>query len=83
VLERADVTAQVVDALGSLGDPPRTLHLTLTRFRLEGIDTGWKVTATRREGEPAPAPPAEAEPRPVSPGEAHVSPGESQGQAPH
>ena len=79
VLDRAEVTAQVVDSLGSLGDPPRTLHLALTRFRLEGIDTGWRVTATRREGEPPPAPPAE-EPKPEpprpSPGETPVSPGE-------
>jgi len=49
LLERAEVTASVIDALGSSGDPPTRLHLTLTRFRLEGIDTGWRVTATRRE----------------------------------
>jgi hypothetical protein len=86
VLDRAEVSAQVVDALGSLGDPPKTLHLTLTRFRLEGIDTGWKVTATRREGEPAPTPPVEpakTEPPRVSPGETYVSPGDRQGQAPN
>lgn len=50
VLERAEVTASVVDALGSAGDPPTPLRLTLTRFRLEGIDTGWRVTSARREG---------------------------------
>ena len=50
-LERAEVTAPVLDALGSSGDPPTTLRLTLTRFRLEGIDTGWKVTSARREGD--------------------------------
>ena len=49
-LERAEVTASVVDALGSTGDPPTPLRLTLTRFRLEGIDTGWRVTSARREG---------------------------------
>ena len=52
-LERAEVTAPALNALGSSGDPPITLRLTLTRFRLEGIDTGWKVTAARREGETA------------------------------
>ena len=50
LLERAEVTASVMDSLASSGDPPTTLHLTLTRFRLEGIDTGWKVTETRRAG---------------------------------
>ncbi len=49
VLERAEVTASVIDALGSSGDPPTPLHLTLTRFRLEGIDTGWRVTSARRD----------------------------------
>jgi hypothetical protein len=50
LLERAEVTTSVVDALGSAGDPPTPLRLTLTRFRLEGIDTGWRVTSARREG---------------------------------
>jgi hypothetical protein len=50
VLERAEVSANVVDALGSAGDPPTPLRLTLTRFRLEGIDTGWRVTSARRDG---------------------------------
>jgi hypothetical protein len=54
VLERAEVTASVVDALGSAGDPPTPLRLTLTRFRLEGIDTGWRVTSARRGGDPPP-----------------------------
>ena len=75
LLDRAEVTAQVHDALDSLGDPPRTLHLSLTRFRLEGIDTGWKVTATHREGEPAPpAPQPEPQPPPAPP---ERSPGET------
>ena len=60
VLERAHVRASVIDALGSSGDPPVLLHLTLTRFRLEGMDTQWKVTSARRDGapdaEPAAAP---------------------------
>jgi hypothetical protein len=79
VLDRAEVTAKAVDALGSSGDPPRTLHLSLTRFRLENIDTGWKVTATRREGDPVPAEPRpEPEPaRTTSPGETPASPGET------
>ncbi len=54
LLERAEVTASVADALGSSGDPPTPLRLTLTRFRLEGIDTGWRVTSARREGAPPP-----------------------------
>jgi hypothetical protein len=72
VLDRAEVTASVVDSLGSSGDPPTTLYLTLTRFRLEGIDTTWKVTATRRDGQPVePVPPQlpEREPPKLSPGE--------------
>jgi hypothetical protein len=74
VLEHAEVLAPVIDRLGSSGDPPTPLRLTLTRFRLEAIDTGWKVTATRREGEPAPA---EPEPQALEP--ARPSPGESPG----
>jgi hypothetical protein len=57
VLDRSEVTATAVDALGSSGDPPTPLRLTLTRFRLEAIDTGWRVTSARREGATA-APPA-------------------------
>ena len=48
IFERADVDAQVADQLASLGDPPTTLRLSLVRFRLEGIDTGWRITAARR-----------------------------------
>lgn len=74
VLERAEVTAMVTDSLGSDTDPPTPLSLTLTRFRLEGIDTGWKVIAARRgtdSGEPRLGPSVEppAPPKP-SPGEA-------------
>ena len=48
VLERAEVSAMITDALGSAGDPPTPLSLTLTRFQFEGINTGWKVTSSRR-----------------------------------
>jgi len=67
VLERAEVDALVVDRLGSLGDPPRTLKLNLLRFRLEGIDTGGKVIAARREGdrEPVNSPYPAADPSPA------------------
>jgi hypothetical protein len=86
LLDRAEVTTSALDKLGSAGDPPTTLNLTLTRFRLEGIDTGWRVTKARRAGqpeEPAEAPPQEEAPpaektKPFrSPGEAVKSPGES------
>jgi len=79
LLERAEVTASATDALASSGDPPTTLRLALTRFRLEGIDTGWKVTSARREGPkdapratPAEAPKADRDP--PSPGERRASP---------
>lgn len=74
VLDRAEVTARVIDALGSSGDPPTPLTLTLTRFRLEGIDTGWRVTATRRGSQPPP--PSKASPKPTEPAP-KVSPGEA------
>ncbi len=48
VYEQAEVTATVTDRLASLGDPPSRLRLKLVRFRLEGIDTGWKVVSARR-----------------------------------
>jgi hypothetical protein len=53
IFERAAVNAQVTDKLASLGDPPTTLRLSLIRFRLEGIDTEWRVVSARRvlEGE--------------------------------
>lgn len=49
IYDRAEVSAVVRDALGSSGDAPTTLRLVLTRFRLEGIDTGWRVTSARRQ----------------------------------
>ncbi len=60
ILERAEVTALVRDRLASSGDPPSRMRLELVRFRLEGIDTGWKVVAARRElpGEAKPPAPA-------------------------
>jgi hypothetical protein len=48
IFDEAEVDAKVTDLLGSLGDPPTTLRLTLARFRLEGIDTAWRVIAARR-----------------------------------
>lgn len=60
VFDKAEVTALVRDKLASMGDPPSRLRLVLVRFRLEGIDTGWKVVSAKRDipAEPAkPAPP--------------------------
>ncbi|MDR3619490.1 MAG: hypothetical protein P4L85_09080 [Paludisphaera borealis] len=48
VYDRAQVDALVTDKLGSLGDPPTRLRLNLVRFRLEGINTAWRVTRARR-----------------------------------
>ena len=48
IYERARVNAMVTDRLASLGDPPSRVRLELVRFRLEGIDTGWKVVTARR-----------------------------------
>lgn len=48
VYEKAEVIATVHDKLASLGDPPSKLRMTLVRFRLEGIDTMWKVVSAKR-----------------------------------
>ena len=48
IFERAMVDAEINDQLASLGDPPTTLRLSMVRFRLEGIDTGWRITSARR-----------------------------------
>jgi hypothetical protein len=48
IFEQTEVDAMVQDRLASSGDPPTRMRLELVRFRLEGIDTGWKVTATNR-----------------------------------
>jgi hypothetical protein len=47
-LEKAEVEAVVTDQLASSGDPPTRLRLKLLRFRLEGIDTGWKIVSAKR-----------------------------------
>jgi len=54
LLERAEVVAQVTDKLASSGEPRTELHLKLMRFRLEGIDTSWKVVSARRGNAPEP-----------------------------
>jgi hypothetical protein len=86
ILERAEVTATATDLLASLGDPPSRLRLVLTRFRLEGIDTGWKVVSARRvlPGEvekvakaPAAPSPSLSKPKTRSPGEIPRSQGDS------
>jgi hypothetical protein len=74
IFERADVDAEVGDQLASLGDPPTVLRLSLVRFRLEGIDTGWRVTAARRILPGADESPSDRPP--LSPGSA-PSPGTS------
>ncbi len=90
IYDEAEVTATARERLGSLGDPPTRLKLKLVRFRLEGIDTGWKVVSAHRvqpgEDSPnqSPAPstaPSPTEPQPKSysdtppPGGPVVSPG--------
>ncbi len=65
IYEEAEVTATARDKLASLGDPPSRLRIKLVRFRLEGIDTGWRVVSARRvqPGDEKPAPsPAPPEP---------------------
>jgi hypothetical protein len=48
IYDETEVTATARERLGSLGDAPTRLRLKLVRFRLEGIDTGWKVVSVRR-----------------------------------
>jgi hypothetical protein len=48
ILEHAEVSATATDRLASSGDPPTRLSLSLVRFRLEAIDSGWKVVSVRR-----------------------------------
>ncbi len=48
IYEQAEVIATATDRLASSGDPPSRLRLKLIRFRLEGIDTGWKVINIHR-----------------------------------
>ncbi len=82
--DKAEVTAAVADKLASSGDPPATLRLKLVRFRMDAIDTGWKVVSARRitpgipdlpEDEDGPEPETPTEPAKPSPGEAAPSPG--------
>ena len=82
--EKAEVTASALDKLASSGDPPAMLRLKLVRFRMDGIDTGWKVVSARRitpgvpdepEDEDGPEPETPAEPAQPSPGEVPPSPG--------
>jgi hypothetical protein len=89
IFERARVNAMATDRLASLGDPPSRIRMELVRFRLEGIDTGWKVVTARRvlpgdlepnakaAKKPAKAPGSKSEP--VSPGETKRSPGDEPG----
>ena len=65
IYDRAEVDAQVIDELGSPGDPPTPMRLTLVRFRLEGIDTSWRVVEARRllpDAPEAPTPPDDDRP---------------------
>ena len=71
IFERAEVDTQAHEQLGSLGDPPTPLRLSLARFRLEGIDTGWRVISAKRIL-PGATEEASPEPQPESPG--YVSP---------
>jgi hypothetical protein len=83
IFERAEVTAIVTDRLASLGDPPTKLRVELVRFRLEGIDTEWKVVSAKRilpgatESQARPsapkAGPSGPKPDVVSPGEVQPS----------
>lgn len=77
VFEKAEVTARVMDKLGSSGDPPTTVRLKLVRFRMDAIDTGWRVVSARRvvpgapddpQDEDGPDPDAPADPPSSSPG---------------
>ena len=72
--EEAEVTATARERLGSLGDPPTRLRLKLVRFRLEGIDTAWRVVSIRRvqPGDDKPAttaPPRSYAKEPAAPSE--------------
>ncbi|WP_169976807.1 hypothetical protein [Tautonia rosea] len=49
ILDRAQAVATIQDRLASPGAPPRRLRLELVRFRLDAIDTGWKIISARRD----------------------------------
>ena len=88
IYEEAEVTATGRDRLASLGDPPSRLRLKLVRFRLEGIDTGWKVVSARRvqpgDDKPAPAatPSSSSSSTSQAPSKAQPQPRRSLGEAP-
>jgi hypothetical protein len=75
VYERAQINATATDRLASSGDPPSRLRLELVRFRLEGIDSGWKVISIRHVlpgqagNQPKPTPSSAAQSPTPSPGE--------------
>ncbi len=74
IFERAEVNAMATDRLASSGDPPTRLRLALVRFRLEGIDTGWRVISIRRvlpgdEEKPPSSGPSASKASAPSPGE--------------
>ena len=48
VFEQAEVTAQVEDRLASQRRPAHAAPAQAVRFRLDAIDTGWKVVSARR-----------------------------------
>jgi DNA-directed RNA polymerase subunit RPC12/RpoP len=82
--EKAEITTQVQEKLGSSGAPPTTLRLKLVRFQLDAIDTQWKVVSARRikpgepdlpEDEEGPEPEVTPEPVKPSPGVIPISPG--------
>ena len=74
VLEEAEVSAIVRDRLASPGDPARRLRMRLVRFRLDAIDTGWKVVSARRDE------PKEEAPTARSPSTGQEEPFDSPGQ---
>ncbi|WP_435015926.1 hypothetical protein TA3x_003483 [Tundrisphaera sp. TA3] len=78
VFEKAEVVTQAQERLGSAGAPPTPIRLKLVRFRMDAIDTGWKVVSARRivpgvpdepEVEDGPDPQTPPEPSSPSPGE--------------
>ncbi|MGP0064804.1 MAG: hypothetical protein ACLQGP_14550 [Isosphaeraceae bacterium] len=86
--EQAEVIANVNERLASLGDPPTRLRLKLVRFRLEGIDTDWKVVSAKRilpgDDKPAPAatPSSSSSSTSQAPSKAQPQPRRSLGEAP-
>jgi hypothetical protein len=83
VFDHAEVEVETTDPLGSSGDPPTPMRLKLVRFRLDAIDTRWKVVSVRRvvPGMPLDEPDPQAEPEnppspeKPSPGDLGITPG--------